>query len=398
LSGVDGLVQQKEIALQRQTNVSQIGMDCHRNFSTVTARDRQGQIVWRQRLEHADRQGLRTQLRAWPPGTPVVLEGTFGWGWMADELLAANLDPHLASSRKVAAWRDARGLAKSNRTDADLLSELGAEPTRWWEVWLAPPAVRQQREWLRYRMALVRIQTGLKNRMHAVLHRHGIVHEFSALFGVAGRHFLQRLVGAPDEPVPASGRATLHGDLQLLDHVRRQIAQATREFRRQVVQHAGAETLRSLPGISYVLAYTIAAEIGVIERFRTNRQVVSYSLLAPRAAASGEDDGLAPRGRHVGKAGRRTLKWAWIEAAHAAVQSGGAWRKVFDARTNSGRRDRNRGYIAVARRLCVTGAACWRKDVQYSPTPPQRPGSRRAACGSRPGSGQPDTAMVPAAQ
>lgn len=169
---------------------------------------------------------------------------------MADELRAANLDPHLAGSRKVAAWRDARGLAKSNRTDADLLSELGAESTRWWEVWLAPPAVRQPREWLRYRMALVRIQTGLKNRMHVVLHRHGLVPELSDLFGVAGRHFLQHLVGASDGALPASGRATLHGDWQLLDHVRRPIAQATREFRRQVVQHAGAETLRPLPGIS----------------------------------------------------------------------------------------------------------------------------------------------------
>ncbi len=106
-----------------------------------------------------------------------MLEGTFGWGWMSDELKAAGLDPHLASSSKVAGWRKARGIAKSNRTDADLLSELWSERGRWWEVWLAPPAVRQQREWLRYRMTLVRTQTGLKNRIHAVLHRHGILHE-----------------------------------------------------------------------------------------------------------------------------------------------------------------------------------------------------------------------------
>ncbi len=95
----------------------------------------------------------------------MVLEGTFGWGWISDELAAAGLNPHLASSGKVAGWRQARGIAKSNRTDADLLSELWSERQRWWEVWLAPPAVRQQREWLRYRMTLVRLQTGLKNRI-----------------------------------------------------------------------------------------------------------------------------------------------------------------------------------------------------------------------------------------
>ncbi|MGA2584992.1 MAG: hypothetical protein ABSG31_17095 [Tepidisphaeraceae bacterium] len=41
----------------------------------------------------------------------------------------------------------------------------------WWEVWLAPQEVRDQRELLRYRMALVRAQTQTKNRIHAILHR-----------------------------------------------------------------------------------------------------------------------------------------------------------------------------------------------------------------------------------
>jgi len=60
-----------------------------------------------------------------------------------------------------------------------------------------PKVVREQREWLRYRMTLVRMQTGLKNRIHAVLHRHGIIHEYADLFGAEGRRFLNQLV-APD--------------------------------------------------------------------------------------------------------------------------------------------------------------------------------------------------------
>ena len=134
---------------------------------------------------------------------------------------------------KVAAWRKARGLAKSDRTDADLLSELPAERERWWEVWLAPPTVRDQREWLRYRMTLVRTQTALKNRIHAVLHRHGILPEQSDLFGRDGRRFLN-LLAAPQpggtgvparECLPDSARATLKGYLQRLDHLRRQTRQ-----------------------------------------------------------------------------------------------------------------------------------------------------------------------------
>ena len=138
--------------MKMSERITQFGLDSHRMFSNVTARDAEGKIVWRKRLEHADRRPLREELQTWPKGAPVVLEGTFGWGWWSDELSAAGLEPHLASSKKVAAWRDARGLAKSNRTDADLLSELWSQSAaggRGWEVWLAPPEVRSQRAWLR---------------------------------------------------------------------------------------------------------------------------------------------------------------------------------------------------------------------------------------------------------
>ena len=80
--------------------VAQIGLDAHRKFSKVTARGEDNRIVWRERLEHGNRQHLRERLRSWPEGTPVILEGTFGWGWLCNELEAVALKPHLASSRK----------------------------------------------------------------------------------------------------------------------------------------------------------------------------------------------------------------------------------------------------------------------------------------------------------
>lgn len=385
--------------------ITGIGLDSHRTFSTATARASDGKVVWRKRLEHADRWPLREELRTWAKGTPVVLEGTFGWGWMSDELSAAGLEPHLASSKKVAAWRDARGLAKSNRADADLLSELWSQQPRWWEVWLAPPEVRSQREWLRYRMTLVRLQTGLKNRIHAVLHRHGIVHGESDLFGTAGRRFLSLLIAPNDATLPESARAMLKGYLQLLDQLRRQIATVTREIRRQIMRTPAGERLRTMPGIDYILGYTILAEVGRIERFRSAKHLAAYSLLAPRAYDSGDDDGEAPKGRHVGHAGRRTLKWAWIEAAHGAVRKGGRFREIFDRRTDGGKRDRNRGYIAVGHELCRIGYILWKKEVDYSETPPPRPGRGKRRRGlrramnvtpgrSRPGTGQPDRPMV----
>ena len=372
-----------------EAKITQAGLDNHRNFSRLTGRDATGKIVFRQRLEHKDRQALREDLGRLPAGTPVVLEGTFGWGWMSDEIKGCGLDRHLSSSRKVAAWREARGMAKNNKIDADLLSELWSQPERWWEVWLAPPEVRDQREWLRYRMALVKEQTSLKNRIHATLHRHGVLHEFSDLFGKKGMVFLKGLCQANAKPaagdakaasivdagLSGSGRGTLSGYLKLLGQVRQQVAEVTRMIRKVVAASEEGERWRSLPGVSWVLAYTILSEVGPSSRFANHRRLASYALLAPRDDDSGDEDGPTPTGRHVGHQGRLTLKWAFIEAARGAVRKSVHFRDIFNRRTDGGKRDRNRGYIAVGHELSRVGLSCCHYRRDYSETRPPRPGS-----------------------
>lgn len=381
----------------QKSRIAQMGLDAHRTFSKVTWRDDQGRIVSRHRIEHRNRPALREELASWPKGTPVILEGTFGWGWLSEVLKTAGLEPHLASSQKVAAWRKARGIAKSNRTDSDLLSELWSQQPRWWEVWLAPREVRDQREWMRFRMTLVRMQTRLKNQIHAIMHRHGIVHDFSDLFGRDGRALLNLLVAPKDATLGPSAKATLKGYLQLLDQVRRQIAGATREIRRQIAKSPEGERLRTIPGIGWILAYTILAEIGRIERFKSASNLASYSLLVPLADDSGEESDDTPKGRHVGFIGRRTLKWAFIEAAHGAVRKGGRFREIFDRRTSGGKKDKNRGYIAVGHELARVVHVIWKTEVDYTDKPPERPGrpsKKRTARKSRPGTGQPDVPMI----
>lgn len=369
------------------SKLSSIGLDCHRNFSLASAREESGRIAWRQRLDHADRASLKEELAKWPAGTPVILEGTFGWGWMSDELRDTGLDPHLSSGRKVAAWRTARNPAKSNKKDADLLSELwfercrmeGGVMKRWWEVWCVPPQVRDQREWLRYRMSLVRMQTMMKNQVHATLHRHGLVQPFTDLFGVAGRKWLAEICRDENSLMRPSGRKTLAGILSMLAQLRRQIAAATRQFHMTLGRDPDARRLTTLPGVSTVLAFTIAAEIGSLDRFKTGRHLARYSLLAPMSDDSGDEREGPPIGRHVGKAGRRTLKWAWIAAARNAVRKSPRMKKIFDRYTDNGKCNRGRGYIVVAHQMCLIGYATWKKQRPYQESPPPRPGERSSA-------------------
>jgi transposase len=374
---LNGGLFRKETAVNQFQKVSHMSVDHHRKFGRLTARDSSNRILFRERLDYADRQKLRERLGSYPAGTPVIIEASFGWGWLADELKAAELDPHLSSAPKVAAWRKARGIAKNNRLDADLLSELWPERPRWWEVWLVPSEIRNQRELLRYRMSLVQTQTRIKNRIHAALHRHGILHPFSDLFCVKGRRWLKDLLDG--DRLGDLTRLTMRGDCQLLEQVRRQIARATEVLRRVVVKCESARLWKSLPGVGVVLAHTIDAETGEAGRFSGVRCFCKYALLAPLADDSGDEDSRTPKGRHIGQQGRRTLKWALIEAAHGAVRKDELFKAQFNRITQNGTFKCNHGYIAVARKLACVGLGCVKSGRPYSVVPPARPGSAPVA-------------------
>ncbi len=81
-------------------------------------------------------------------------------------------------------------------------------------------------------------------------------------------------------------------------------------------------------------------------------------------------------------------KWAFIEAAHGAVRSGGKWRDIFDRATNGGKTNRGRGYIKVARELVKVVYVVWAKSVDYQATAPVRPGHKRNKKKSRSETGQ----------
>ena len=374
---------------QANSNVACAGMDVHYKFSNVTFRDASGKVVSHQRLYHPDRKRLAERLSCWPKGIPVVMEASFGWGWLSDLVEQAGMEVHLSNCFKVEQMRKARGWVKTNKKDADLVSLLPFEQSDWWKVWRAPPDVRNRREQMRFRGDLVESQTSVKSRIHAIFHRHGIFHEFSDLFGAKGRKFLGELSMNNPASLDREVLLALRGQVKLLDHLRRQLADIARILHRQLLKTPLTIRLKTIPGIGLILAHVLAAEIGKIERFRNHKSLASYSLLAPRANDTGQDDpSHSPLGRHLGVRGNRTLKWAFIEAAHGAVRSGGKWRDIFDRATNGGKINRGRGYIKVARELVKVVYAVWDKGIDYQETAPVRPGRKSNKKKSRSETGQ----------
>ena len=110
--------------------------------------------------------------------------------------------------------------------------------------------------------------------------------------------------------------ATIAASLRLIDELdARDRRDCERELRALGADHRYVPLLMTVPGIGWVLAYTIAAEIGDITRFASPTKLAGYTGLCPRVYQSGDNDHRGP----LAKNGPKYLRWALIEAAiHAA--------------------------------------------------------------------------------
>lgn len=161
-----------------------------------------------------------------------------------------------------------------------------------------------QREILRYRASLVRIQTGIKNRVHAILAKNNITHDFSDLFGKQGKHFLSTL------PLPKIYRMALDRYLSVLDELEQQIKAANKRIAVSVKDDEAARLLMTIRGVGHYGALLKKSEIGDISRFPSAKQLCSYAGLIPSTYSSGNTTFHG----HITKQGLKWLRWIIAEA------------------------------------------------------------------------------------
>ena len=281
-----------------------IGLDLSRNRLDYHVLDDGGQTLAVDAVR-PDADGLRHLSWRFPPPAHAAIESMNGARFVHDRLELAGWEVEIADAARV------KGLAplacKTDRIDARVLAELSRRelvPS----IWLPQPSVREERE--RARLHLVRHRTSLKNRVHSTLLAHGVPCPVSDLFGLRGRRLLERL------HLPQPWLATLEASVELIDYLDSDIERCELELRRLGADHPYIPLLRTIPGIDWVLAYTIAAEIGDISRFPGPDKLAGYSGLCPRVYQSGDSD----RRGSLSKQGPRYLRWALIEATSHACR------------------------------------------------------------------------------
>jgi transposase len=299
--------------------------------------------------------GLARRAARFQEPVRAAIESMNGARFVHDQLELAGWQVEIADALKV------KGLAplacKTDRIDAWVLAELSRRdlvPA----IWLPDPRVRQERERARFRLHLVRHRSSLKQRVHAVLLAHGKPCPVSDLFGVSGRALLERLA------LPEPWAGTVQASLRLIDELEREIAACEAELRREGADHRYVPLLLSVPGIGWVLAYTIAAEIGDIARFPSPTKLAGYTGLCPRVYQSGASDRRGP----LAKQGPKYLRWALVEAAVHASRHPLYRERYQRTKTRLGRQRGPRvAQVDLARRLAE---AIWHMLTRNRPFAP----------------------------
>ena len=348
-----------------------IGLDVHRKFSQVCVMDATGQVQQQRRLGHEDADQLVRFFEAFDRDTPVAMEATVSWMWLADLLGELGLDVHLAHPAGIKMIAASR--LKTDKVDARTIAHL-LRTELLPESYLAPPHVRHERLLLRYRQALVALQTKVKNHIHAVLMRLNLHLPGSDIFGVKGMAALRQLE-LPD----AHGRV-FQGWLDMLVFVREQLKRLEQELSKRLRTDRRAAWLQSLPGVGKILAHVMLAELGEVDRFPTDKHFASYAGTVPTTRQSGQHV-------HHGPAGYRcnpTLQWALVEAANVAVRRDSYFAQLYHKHNRS--KGHGKAIVIVAHRMARILWHMLKEQRSYKPKVKTPVGSRKplAAAAPRP--------------
>jgi transposase len=318
-----------------------VGIDLHRRRTQIAIIDEHGELTLQKRIPTGRETIL--ELLGDPENTHVALEATYGWEWLAELLEDAGFDVHLAHPLRTRAIAAAR--VKTDAVDARTLAHLlrsGLLP----EAYIAPPELRDLRDLLRHRATLVHLRTSIKNRVHALLARQGILPEFSDLFGPAGREYLVALA-LPDGP-----RRRLDSLISLIGDFDREIAATTSEIDQRARADERVKLLCQIRGIGRYTAMLIIAEVGEVKRFPTAKHLCQWAGLTPTVRSS---DGKARLG-HISRQGSTILRWGLCEAAQHTPTGGGPLRAQYERIAK--RRGSKIARVAIARQiltLCYYG-------------------------------------------
>lgn len=282
-------------------------IDLHSTNNVTVLIDEQDKVVYEERLPN-DLAMILKELSIYRRRVEgMVVESTYNWYWLVDGLMERGYRVHLANT---AAIQQYEGLKYTNdHSDARWLAHLlrlGVLP----EGYIYPRAERPVRDLLRKRSQLVRQRTTNILSIQNLLTRNtGSSMKANQIKGLDVQQVEQLL---PDGDLALAVKA----NLSVMSSADEQVELLEKSVAQRVKLRPQFGFLRTVPGIGEILALTIMLETGAIGRFAEVGNYASYC----RCVGSQKVSNGKKKGQGNTKNGNKYLAWAYVEAAHFAIQ------------------------------------------------------------------------------
>jgi transposase len=339
-----------------------IGMDVHTESISIAVRNAAGKIVMESVIETKASMilqcidGLRGDLRV------TFEEGTWA-AWLYDLLKPHVTEVLVCNPRKNALLKDG---SKGDRIDARKLAELlrlnNLQP-----VYHGEHGIRTLKEVARSYLTITKDLTRVMNRLKALYRSWAIPCAGNEVY--APRHRSEWL----DKIREAGVRRRAEHYYQQLDALRSLRQEVRRDLLVESKKHKAWKLLRRIPGIGPIRAALLIALMQTPHRFRTKRQLWTYSGLGLETHDSAQYcvvEGQLQRSkkpvtlRGLNKNHNHDLKDIFKGAAMRASTAAGPLHDFYEALLAKGRKP-TMAQLTLARKIAAITLIVWKREVRF---------------------------------
>jgi transposase len=316
-----------------------VGIDVHKHYCQAALMNNNGHIVKELRFDNTTQGAINLITLAKSVDTQVqaVVEPSANFRVrIYEKLEQEGVDVKLSNPLRTKAIAEAR--IKTDRIDAKTLAyllrgDLVAEsyvPTR---------KNRERRALIRHRASLIQMRVDIKNRIHALLDKHELQHDFTDLFGKQSLEWLHNL------QLPTPDQQILQSSLQVAETLTEQIRSMDIQIAKDATSEGKAKLLMTMPGVDYYAAMILLSEIGDVHRFSSDEKLVSWVGLAPQVHQSGETNWTG----HITRKGSKRARWILGQCAQSARQHDPKMREFYERIEQ--KHGSQKAIVAVARKI-----------------------------------------------
>jgi transposase len=312
--------QEREVKKEMSTTTINMGIDVGKSICVATVKG-DSRLVLMEDKFHRTSLGIRSfaeRVMKEHPGCDyrAIVESTANyWIRVHDTLEEMGVNTLVAHPMKTKMIAEAR--LKNDRIDSGILADL-LRSDFVCEAYVPDREHREFRQLTRARIDLVANRTSFKEKVSAILDKYELEPEHTSFTG----KWMEWISGQLSA-LSWIDRMQLKSLFEIIETLDRQVDSFTAKIASIAKDDQRVRLLMTVPGVDYLTALTIVAEIADINRFQTPWKLVAYAGLSPTHR---ESSGKIKKGR-ITKQGSRWLRYAVVEAANIT--------RLHDARLKS---------------------------------------------------------------